>query len=112
MEWDSDKQDHELHDFYKLMIALRKQHNALRQGRFRFLQATKNDPCIVYERLDDKMHFTIWMNNTDKPRTLSHPMETEDWRDALSNEIVKPKDKVMNISLDPYGFRILYRHLS
>lgn len=112
MEWDQAKQDRELHDFYKLMIHLRKQHNALRQGRFRFLQATSNDPCIVYERLDDKMHFTVWMNNTDKPRTLSHPMETEDWRDALSNEIVKPKNKMMNISLDPYAFRILYRHLT
>ncbi|MNO58257.1 Cyclomaltodextrinase [compost metagenome] len=112
MEWDQSKQDRELHDFYKLMIGLRKQHNALRQGRFRFLQAATNDPCIVYERLDDKMHFTIWMNNTDKARTLSHPMETEDWRDALSNEIVKPKDKIMNITLDPFAFRILYRHLS
>lgn len=111
MEWDPAKQDRDLLDFYKLMISLRKQHNALRQGRFRFLQATKNDPCIVYERLDAKMHFTIWMNNTDKPRILSHPMETDDWRDALSNEPVKPKDKVMNISLDPFAFRILYRNL-
>lgn len=111
MEWDPTKQDRELYDFYKLMIELRRQHNALRQGRFRFLQANVNDPCIVYERMDDHMHFTVWMNNTGKYRTLAHPMETDDWRDALSQERVKPKDGVMHIGLDPYGFRILYRHL-
>jgi pullulanase/glycogen debranching enzyme len=111
MEWDRSKQDRELYDFYKLMIRLRKQHPALRHGHFRFLHAEPGDPCIVYERMDEKMHFTVWMNNTPKPVTLTHPMQTSDWRDALTEEAVAPTNGVMSISLDPYGFRILYRHI-
>lgn len=111
MEWDRSKQDRELYDFYKLMIALRKKHIALRQGRFRFLHAEHGDPCIIYERMDETMHFTVWMNNTPEPRTLTHPMQTSDWRDGLTEEPVAPAGGVMNVSLDPYGFRILYRRL-
>lgn len=111
MIWDPNKQDRELYDFYKLMIALRKKHNALRQGRFRFLHAEHNDPCIVYERMDDKVHFTIWMNNMEKQRTLSHPMDTKDWYDALTGESVVPEKGMMNITLDPFGYRILFRKL-
>ncbi|MDQ0655750.1 hypothetical protein QF041_000517 [Paenibacillus sp. W2I17] len=65
----------------------------------------------MYERVDDNLHFTIWMNNTPQDRTLSHPMETKDWKDALTEEPVLPTDGMMNIKLDPYGYRILYRQL-
>ncbi|WNS45020.1 alpha-glycosidase [Paenibacillus sp. MMS20-IR301] len=111
MEWDKDKQDRELYDFYRLMIALRKEHKALREGRFRILYARENDPCIVYERADELIHFTVWMNNSPQLRTLSHPMETDDWLDALTGEAVIPENGMMNIALDPYRYRILYRNL-
>lgn len=111
MEWDVEQQDRELYDFYRIMIALRKQNNALREGRFRILQAYDDDSCIVYERADEVIHFTIWMNNTPEPRTLSHPMETTDWQDSLTGEPVVPTEGIMNIPLDPYGYRILCRKL-
>lgn len=111
MEWDPDKQVTELLDFYKLMIGLRRKHEALRDGTFRFLKAEQNNPCIIYERYDDQVHFIIWMNNTDQPQTLSHPIVATDWHDALSMEPVAPEDGMMNISLDPYGYRILCRSL-
>ncbi|WP_438497491.1 alpha-glycosidase [Paenibacillus sp. IHBB 3054] len=112
MEWDEKKQDRELYDFYRMMIFLRKEHKALREGRFRILVACENDPCIVYERADEIIHFTVWMNNSPEPRTLRHPMETDDWQDALTGEPVAPKEGIMHISLDPYGYRILCRNLS
>jgi len=111
MEWDPKQQDLELLDFYKKMIALRKKHAVLRHGHFRFLQANSGNPCIIYERMDQVMHFTIWMNNTDKACVLSHPIQTSDWQDAFTGERVAPESGIMNISLDPYGFRILYRHI-
>ncbi|MEK5237725.1 alpha-glycosidase [Paenibacillus sp. FSL L8-0470] len=112
MEWDEKKQDRELYDFYRMMIFLRKEHKALREGRFRILVACENDPCIVYERADEIIHFTVWMNNSPEPRTLRHPMETDDWQDALTGEPVAPKEGIMHISLDPYGYRILCRALN
>jgi cyclomaltodextrinase len=52
------------------------------------------------------------MNNTDQVTWLSHPMETDDWKDALSGEDVPPVDGIMHIKLDVFGYRILYRKLS
>ncbi|WP_018752802.1 alpha-glycosidase [Paenibacillus sanguinis] len=111
MEWDTSKQDRELYDFYKLMIGLRKQNPALRQGHFRFLHAEAGDPNIIYERMDGHKHFTVWINNTANQTLLAHPMQTSDWRDAITGEQVNPTDGMMKITLEPYGFRILYRSL-
>jgi cyclomaltodextrinase len=52
------------------------------------------------------------MNNTDQATWLSHPMETDDWTDALSGEEVHPVDGIMHIELDVLGYRILYRNVS
>ncbi|ETT48334.1 MULTISPECIES: alpha-glycosidase [unclassified Paenibacillus] len=111
MEWDQGKQDRELYDFYRMMISLRKEHKVLREGRFRILQSCEHDPCIVYERADELIHFTVWMNNSPQPRTLSHPMETSDWLDALTGEAVVPERGMMNVALEPYEYRILFRHI-
>ncbi|WP_040950192.1 alpha-glycosidase [Gorillibacterium massiliense] len=112
MEWDPKKQDHELYDFYKLMINLRKNNQVLRSGQFHFLKADLGDKRIIYERIDDSMHFMIWMNNHSEPTTLTHPFETDDWIDALSGEAVHIRDGKMSISLDPFGFRIISRKLA
>jgi len=111
MEWDEAKQDRELYDFYKLIIGLRTKYEVLRHGRFRFLHAEPGDARLIYERLDDRMHFTVWMNNTLEETVLSHPWETDDWYDALSGERVMTEEGSMNIKLDPLGYRIMYRKI-
>jgi cyclomaltodextrinase len=42
---------------------------------------------------------------------MSHPIETNDWKDALSGEHVAVQNGNMNIKLDEYGYRIIYRSL-
>lgn len=111
MEWDEDKQDKELFDFYKLMIALRKEHPALRTGRMRFLFASSDQGQLIYERLDGKQHFTIWINSTGEPATLAHPMQAGGWRDVLSGEEVATDEEQLKIELDPRGYRILMREI-
>lgn len=111
MEWDPDRQDRELYDFYKLMIALRKEHKVLRSGFFRFLQANADERGIIYERIDDNSHFIVWMNNTGQQATLSHPIKVNDWQDALTSEPVETVDGRMDIALEPLGYRIIYRQL-
>ncbi|PZD94976.1 alpha-glycosidase [Paenibacillus sambharensis] len=112
MEWDPERQDTELLDFYKMLIALRKNNPVLRHGRFRFLMAEPGDCRIIYERLDEEKHFTVWINNTEEQSTLSHPMVTNDWKDALTEEAVETQDGIMNIELEPLGYRILYRNIA
>ncbi|AIQ64273.1 cyclomaltodextrinase [Paenibacillus stellifer] len=111
MEWDPAKQDHELHDFYRTLIGLRKNHVTLRSGRYRMLKACRDESCLVYEREDSKQQFTIWMNNSAEPRTLTLPFETDDWRDALSGNRVKTDGGRISLTLEPFGFRILQREL-
>lgn len=111
MEWDTDKQDRELFDFYQLLISLRKEHAVLRDGRFRFLHADNENGTLLFERLNGKQHFTIWMNNTEDTVTLKHPMNTDDWHDALTNDEVLTVDEQLQIELAPLDFRILYRNI-
>jgi hypothetical protein len=51
------------------------------------------------------------MNNTHQTVTLSHPMLTNDWHDALSEEQLHSEPNQLNVTLEPYGYRILYRKL-
>lgn len=109
MEWDPDKQDGELLDFYKLMIKARRRLPALQTGRFRMLQAEEGNPRIIYERLAPGSHAIVWINHSAEATELSWPMETNDWKDALTGEAVEAQDGTLVISLEGYGFRIMER---
>lgn len=111
MVWDEDQQDRELYDFYKLLIGLRKSHPALLSGRFRFLKADYGDNRVVYERLGEGEHFTVWMNPTGERTVIEHAMETNDWNDALTGDFAPAEDGMQKIELDPWGYRILHRTL-
>ncbi|MBY9082084.1 alpha-glycosidase [Paenibacillus sp. HN-1] len=111
MEWDPNKQDRELHDFYRTLIKLRKDHAALRSGRYRILKACRDELCFVFERADNKQHITVWMNNFDEPRILSLPLEGDDWKDVFTGDTVKTEGGNMSLPLEPFGFRILSRGL-
>ncbi|RXZ81527.1 alpha-glycosidase [Paenibacillaceae bacterium] len=111
MIWNPDEQDRELFDFYQLLIRLRLDNPVLRHGQFRFLKADQGDRRIIYERLDQHCHFTVWMNNTTDESTLSHPMDTDDWIDALSEEPVETVDGSLRITIPPLDYRILYRKI-
>ncbi|GFZ76404.1 neopullulanase [Paenibacillus marchantiophytorum] len=113
MEWDESRQDKDLFNFYKRLIALRKEHEVLRFGRFTFLRADAEDGRIIYERSNEKEVFTIWMNHAEETSILAQPadLETEDWQDAFSGEPVKPIDGFISMELEPFGFRILRRSL-
>lgn len=62
MVWEKDKQDHDLFDFYKTMIKLRKENRALRDGSFTFIEAAQGSKHIVFERSADGDRFVIVMN--------------------------------------------------
>jgi glycosidase len=111
MVWNEGDQNRELFDFYKLLIALRKERAALRSGRYRVLSAEEDGGSLIYERLDGKEHFTIWMNRSDESAELSHPMNDGGWRDALSEEQVDIQDGKLVIQLEPNGYRILWRKI-
>ncbi|SDC64151.1 Glycosidase [Paenibacillus sp. UNCCL117] len=112
MQWDPDKQDRELLQFYKDIIHLRRTNPALQSGRFHFLQAAAGKSYLIYERRDSEKQFTIWINNSPLPAELTCQLETDGWRDALTMEEVGAEGGVMTVRLDAFGYRILVRELS
>lgn len=111
MEWDEDRQDRELYDFYKLAIGLRKNLGALQDGRLRFLHADNEKGTVVYERLSGSQHVTVWLNNTEETVTLSHPMKAGGWKDAFSGDEVETNGEQLQTELEPLGFRVLFRDI-
>lgn len=109
MVWNEEEQNRDLFDCYKLLIALRKDHPVLRSGRFRVLYAEDDGGSLIYERLDGREHFTVWMNGSDEPVQLEHRMVEGGWRDALTGERIDNPDEKLVIELEPNGYRIVWR---
>ena len=93
--------DHELHDYYRRIIALRKDSPALRRGDYQtlltddarrllaFARETTGDTAIVVFNADTLMH------------TVDLPLGDGHWYDALSNEPVDLVDGSLNVSIPP-----------
>lgn len=108
MIWEEDRQDRELLRFYQSLIALRKEHEVLRTGQFRFLQSDPGSRGIVYERWNERARFTVWMNNSTEPLTLTQSLSGGAWQDALSGEPVEGEGDQIRLTPEPLAYRILY----
>jgi cyclomaltodextrinase / maltogenic alpha-amylase / neopullulanase len=108
MIWEQDKQDRDLHQSYKQLIQLRKEHPALRTGHFAFLKADKQERPLIYERYDEQSHFSIWMNPSEELASLTHELEGN-WRDALTQEQIAAKEGRITLHLDPFSYKILIK---
>ncbi len=109
MEWDPDKQNTELLHFFRELISLRKQFNALRGSGLRFILLREQPQLLVYERWDDTERFIIMLNNQNSKIDLeisSHLPEL-DWRQIHGEAKFQSKDARRQISIPSYGYSIL-----
>ena len=65
MIWDPRKQDHEIRDWYKDLIALRRARSVLRTGQTRVFLADSVQNLIGYARYDDEDQVLVILNNSD-----------------------------------------------
>jgi len=86
MNWEEENQNLELYNFYKTMIALRKNNKALIYGNYKKLYCKDN--VLVFERSYKGETLVVAINNNDDKYLVKLPME---------NEII----------LEPMGFKIL-----
>ncbi|WP_246552981.1 alpha-glycosidase [Paenibacillus tritici] len=109
MIWEEEGQDRELLRFYQDIIALRKEHEVLRTGQFRFLQSDPDSRGLVYERWNDNSRITVWMNNSSSPVTLQYSFRDQHrWQDAFSGEPVEMDGEQISLTLAPLEYRILH----
>lgn len=66
--------DHELFDFYRSLIRLRRAHDALRRGTFRVLQADDERSMLSFERAYEDASLVVVLNRSDKAHSARIPL--------------------------------------
>ncbi|MBA9083641.1 glycosidase [Fontibacillus solani] len=107
MEWDQDKQDRDLFDFYKKLISVRKELAPLRTGTIQFLVAEAGDTRLAYERKLNGETVIVLLNNDDKAQTLEVRSHGKSWKDAISGQAYGETEGKLSVTLPSYGFAVL-----
>ncbi|WP_090737191.1 alpha-glycosidase [Paenibacillus sp. Mc5Re-14] len=108
MEWDTDKQDHELFNFYRELIALRKAHPVLRdQGSITFLEAQPEGASLAYERRSDEEVLLVLLNRSDEDHTFELSIPEQEWQLVFGEGRWSVGAKGLHAELLPYGYAVL-----
>ncbi|KJD38409.1 cyclomaltodextrinase [Paenibacillus polymyxa] len=108
MEWDTDKQDHELFDFYRELIALRKAHPVLRdQGSITFLEAQPEGASLAYERRSDEEVLLVLFNRSDEHHTFELSIPEQEWQLVFGESQWFVGAKGLHAELPPYEYTVL-----
>ncbi|MEQ2527936.1 alpha-glycosidase [Robertmurraya yapensis] len=112
MEWDESKQDRELFNYVKTLIAWRKEDPLVGNGGdFRFIHADVEKSYVVYEKSDEQRRLLFVLNNSDEEIEVSreqlscgktiHELAMED------GSVKKTSITLENsIQVDGLGFRV------
>ncbi|ADM68301.1 Cyclomaltodextrinase [Paenibacillus polymyxa E681] len=108
MEWDTDKQDRELFDFYRELIALRKGHPVLRdQGSITFLEAQPEGTSLAYERRNAEEVLLVLLNRSDEDHVFELDIPEQEWQLAFGESQWSIGAKGLHAKLPPYGYAVL-----
>ncbi len=107
MEWDKDKQDRDLFDFYKKLISVRKELAPLRTGTIQFVLAEAGGSQIAYERELNGEKVIVLLNNYDAGQTFVVGSHGKSWKDALTGQACSSNEGKLSVKLPSYGFAIL-----
>lgn len=105
MEWDEDKWDMELFRFYRDMISLRRQHNALRDGNFTPLRSLNQ--MIAFKRTNPQEELLVVLNRGELRNNITLQIDGE-WRQIYprGGSIQAREDVVQVENLAPGEVRI------
>ncbi|MGK9250978.1 glycoside hydrolase family 13 protein [Paenibacillus humicus] len=108
MEWDEDKQDRNLFRHFQQLIAIRKEHRALRSGgTLCFVHAAEGDNLLVIERKDEHNHFLIAVNSGDEAASALLPVQQGLWTELLGGANHAAAAGKLKIELPAHGFALL-----
>lgn len=109
MIWDPAEQDRALFDFYKQIVQVRKDHSALRDGKFGFIAVDHERNLISYERWNDREHFIIAMNATDRPVEFQLDIPQGDWVGVFGNHRLVSDGSPVEFQLDAFESVVLMK---
>ncbi|MGE7764078.1 glycoside hydrolase family 13 protein [Peribacillus sp. NPDC096540] len=106
MVWEEEKQNRELFNEIKALILLRKEERLLaNDGKFKFLDTTRNENIVAYQKYNDARSVVILINPTDVQQTFTLPFDLEGR--SLTDLRTKETTKDSQFKMDGYQYKIL-----
>lgn len=105
MEWNEEKWNKNLHNHYKNLIKLKKEHISLRRGNFKWINDLKN--IIGFIRETDNEKILVLINNHENKKNVSISINHHKCIDLINNQKIDVLNKKLKISLPEYGFKII-----
>lgn len=107
MEWNPEKQDRDLFEFYRQLIQIRNEQPALRTGTFTFLEAGRQGSKIAYERRLDLETIVVLINSEETAQTFRIDVDERNWENLFTADTVRAERGKLNVKMPAYGFAIL-----
>ncbi|OGO79448.1 MAG: alpha-glycosidase [Clostridiales bacterium GWB2_37_7] len=105
MDWNEENWDKELLSYYKNLILIRKNSEALRRGTFSWLESKNN--IIAFERRTDKERAIVIINNNESEEIFTLDVGSYRVFDAISKKTVQFNNDKPVIVLEKYSAKIL-----
>lgn len=107
MEWNPEKQDRNLFEFYRQLIQIRNEQPALRTGTFTFLEAGRQGSKIAYERRLDLETIVVLINSEETAQTFRIDVDERNWENLFTGDTVSAERGKLIMKMPAYGFAIL-----
>jgi glycosidase len=107
--WDESLWNHDLHDWVKHLIALRKTHAVLRRGDYRSLFIDEQNGCVAFSRTLADEKIVVVMNLSGKTGLVELHAAQIGWdadrtvRSLLSRDVYPVSEGRVNIELPPWS---------
>ncbi len=90
MEWDTNKQDLSMLEWYRTLIKLRKSEACIRNGEYATVLCSKENHLFGFVRYNDNQSVYAIFNNSNYKQTIDVPvLKVADYKDCLTGEIIK-----------------------
>lgn len=105
MEWNKEKWNMELYNFYKDIIAIRKSHDALKRGCFKWIDDLED--VVGYTRETETEKIIVLINNSSETKEVELKTSTSQCLDLMENEKINVNEGKINIAMHPYSLKII-----
>ncbi|MDQ0191873.1 alpha-glycosidase [Paenibacillus wynnii] len=107
MEWEKDKQDLELFEFYRRLIHIRASHPALRTGTMSFLEASRQGTKLAYERRLGDDILIVLVNTEETAQHFQLAVEERNWENVLTDASLRAERGILSVKLPAFGYVVL-----
>jgi glycosidase len=110
MVWEKDEQDHDMLEFFKKLLKLRRSYPILaNEGSFNILAAKNDNNFLCYCKENEQQLLIAVMNNNPTQQTVPLPIDLKDQTmlDLWNFEEFAAHSKKLSVTLDPYSFSFL-----